>query len=109
MANSRRKANDTDGSTRQRKREQRGEAANWMLVDAEQLRYAITAVAASGGALRIGYTRDGGAYAIGVYGDGEPYTEYLRPSEDVSEYLEQLSKDFGGIVGDGSLGRTVAK
>jgi len=78
-------------------------SANWALVDPEVLRYVVTVVASWGGALRLGYTRDGGAYSIGVYGDGEPYTEYLRPNENVEEYLQQLAIDFGGVVGDGSL------
>lgn len=80
-----------------------GAPANWMLVDAEQLVYTITAIAQKGGAVRLGYTRDGGAYAIGIYGDGEPYTEYVSPKEDMSEFLRGLSADFGNVTGDGSF------
>jgi len=64
--------------------------ADWGAQDAGTILRAIEVVAKQGGALRFGYTRDGGAYAIGVMGDGEPYTEYLRPNDDVGEYLRVL-------------------
>jgi len=69
-------------------------AADWAACDAMALQRAIATVAATGGALRLGYTRDGGAYAVGVYGDGDPYTEYVRPSEDISAYMMALAEDF---------------
>ena len=40
-----------------------------------------------GGAIRFGYTRDGGAYAVGLYYGGETCTEYIRPGEDVEQAL----------------------
>jgi hypothetical protein len=86
-----------------------GAPASWMLVDAEQLVYVIAAVAQKGGALRLGYTRDGGAFAIGIYGDGDPYTEYVSPKEDMSEYLRNLASDFGNVTGDGSFVGTGGK
>jgi hypothetical protein len=73
-----------------------------MLSDPEMLQYTITAVAQKGGALRLGYTRDGGAYAIGIYGDGDPYTEYISPTEDVNEHLRSIASDFGNVTGDGA-------
>lgn len=66
--------------------------ADWGTADAELLRWAIATVAFKGGALRFGYTRDGGAYAVGILGDGEPYTEYIKPSDDISEYLRGLGE-----------------
>jgi hypothetical protein len=47
-----------------------------------------------GGALRLGYTRDGGAYAVGVYGDGTPFTEYIPPSDDIEVYLKGIIEDY---------------
>lgn len=73
-----------------------GTAADWTAVNAEWLRAAVAQIAAEGGAIRLGYTRDLGAYSIGIYGDGEPYTDYLRPSEDVDAYLERLFYAWGG-------------
>lgn len=82
--------------SRSRRRKARGkqEKADWLTVPGELLQAAIATVANHGGALRFGYTRDGGAYAIGVLGDGEPYTEYLRPSDDIQGYFEEMIADW---------------
>lgn len=71
----------------------RTQPADWAGIDNEAIRVAIAAVGSLGGALRFGYSRDGGAYAIGVYGlEGQPYTDYLRPGDDVSAYLYGLAE-----------------
>jgi hypothetical protein len=67
---------------------------DWETADAALLCRAIATVAATGGALRFGYTRDGGAYSVGIYGDGDPYTEYIRPSEDVDAFLRDIIESF---------------
>lgn len=69
--------------------------ADWASCNPTTLMGAISAVAQDNGAIRLGYTRDGGAYAVGIYGDGEPFTEYIRPGEDINEYLEGLIRDYG--------------
>lgn len=69
--------------------------ADWSEVNGNLLAKAVAAVARMGGAIRLGYTRDGGAYSIGFYGDGEPFTEYLKPSEDVDAYLVGVIEDYG--------------
>lgn len=51
-----------------------------------------------GGALRFGYSRDGGAYAVGIYGDGEPYTEFVRPGEDMDSFLEEVCELFANMT-----------
>lgn len=68
--------------------------ADWSECDGEVLRKAAAAIAKHGGAIRLGYTRDGGAYAIGIYGDGEPFTEYVPPSEDITEFMKGLIEDY---------------
>lgn len=73
---------------------QAGNVADWQNVDTTILVWAICVVALAGGALRFGYTRDGGAYAIGVYGDGEPYTEYIKPGEDVNAVIRAIGEAF---------------
>lgn len=86
-----------ESDTRRRsRRELRGNTvkADWTSVDPALLQQAIATVAGNGGALRFGYTRDGGAYSVGILGDGDPYTEYLRPSDNVSQYLEELIQDW---------------
>lgn len=46
-------------------------------------------------AVRFGYTRDGGAVSLGIYGDGDPFTEYCRGSESLSDWLEGFAEDYG--------------
>lgn len=56
----------------------------------------IDDIANCGGAIRFGKSRDGGALAIGVYGDGETaYTVYLGPNDD---YLALLGEVAGRLV-----------
>lgn len=69
--------------------------ADWDRVDAEQLRSTVGAMTQAGGALRCGVTRDGGAYSLGIYGDGpEAYTVYVRPNENLDEVLAELEQLF---------------
>lgn len=69
--------------------------ADWATVDGLLLAKAVAALARIGGALRLGYTRDGGAYAIGFYGDGEPFTEYVSPNDDIELFLKGVIDDYG--------------
>jgi len=73
-----------------------GESADWANADAARIASAICAVTKHGFAIRFGYTRDGGSFAIGIVGDGEPYTEFVRPTEDVDLYLDGLREDYAG-------------
>jgi len=43
-----------------------------------------------GGAIRIGKTRDGGAWALGVYMGDDYATEYIRPAEDFAESMVEI-------------------
>lgn len=67
-------------------------------INADTLLQCLHWITLRGGALRIGRTRDGGAWAFGIYGDGAtPYTEYVRQSEDVNGYLKRLGDFFTEI------------
>ena len=77
-----------------RARRSRGKPASWSDEDAVKVLEAIDGVCKRGGAVRLGYTRDGGAFAIGVYGDGEPYTEYLRAGDDIVGLLHDIAEDM---------------
>jgi hypothetical protein len=62
----------------------------------------IELITQNGGAIRLGKTRDGGCYSIGVYGDGQqPYTDYLRPGESLAEYFSDLATAFASGVAAG--------
>lgn len=82
------------------KRQNRAEPgiADWGQANPKLLQDAIAVAGASGGALRFGYTRDGGAFAIGIYLGNDHYTEYVRPDEDIDYYLKGLIADLGGDI-----------
>jgi hypothetical protein len=54
----------------------------------------LIGTAYAGGAMRIGFTRDGGALSIGVYAGDEYGTEYIRPGEDLAEELRKISEGW---------------
>lgn len=56
----------------------------------------ICAVGSAGGAVRFGYTKTGDALAVGYLGDGQPYTDFLRPTDDVDEYLVSTTAAWNG-------------
>lgn len=63
-------------------------------VDAELLLRTIARVAARNGALRFGYSRDGTQYAVGVYGDGDPYTLWSQSYEELDRLLAAIGDGF---------------
>lgn len=69
-------------------------AADWTAVDGRWLSTAAAAIGLLGGAIRFGYTRDGGAYAIGLYVGDEHHTQYLKPDENVEEFLKSVIEQF---------------
>jgi hypothetical protein len=77
-----------------------GGVADWSTANGAAVVRAISTAAAAGGALRFGYTSDGGAYSVGIYGDGSPYTEYLKPGEDLDEFLQSIVDLFESIADD---------
>jgi hypothetical protein len=64
--------------------------ADWESVEGAIVVKAAAAIAGHGGALRLGYTRDGGAYAIGLYDGDDKSTVYVPPSESVEEALNEI-------------------
>jgi len=86
----------TEGLQREHRRRNRGnvEAANWRDAQADILLECVARVSARNCAIQLGYTRDGGSFVIRIVGDGEPYNEYIRPSEDINAYLTGLAEDF---------------
>lgn len=71
-----------------------GDTADWATVAPDQLLRAIVAVTGAGCAIQLGYTRDGGSYVIRIVGDGEPFNEFVRPTEDIGLYFESLILDY---------------
>ena len=75
-------------------RRRTNESADWSRADASTLAAVVNVITKFGGAVRFGYSRDGGAFSIGVYGDGDPYTEYLGSTEDVDRWLQGFYEDY---------------
>jgi hypothetical protein len=50
-----------------------------------------------GGALRFGLTRDGGAFALGVYGGDKPTTMYARTEEELEVMFKTVYDAFKGV------------
>jgi len=68
--------------------------ADWADASRDKLANAIVALCGAGCAVQFGYTKDGSAFVVRIVGDGEPYNEYVRPSEDINLYLDALILDF---------------
>lgn len=87
-------------SDRQRRRGKRGssEPVSWEAVDSDIVAGLVIAVTSQGGAVRFGLSRDGTALAVGILGDGEPYTEWFRPSDDIEGNLVDMTRRWTGEV-----------
>jgi len=68
--------------------------ADWGAASAELVLRLIVSVGKIGGAVQFGYTMQGDSFVIRVLGDGEPFNEYLRSSEDVDLWLEGFILDY---------------
>lgn len=90
---SRTSASDANRRIRNRNRGA-AESADWGSASAEQILRTIRAITACGCAVQFGYTQDYGSYRLRVVGDGDPYDEYIRPTEDVDTALEGIALDF---------------
>jgi hypothetical protein len=64
--------------------------ADWMEADASLIQKAVAKASFKRCALRFGYSRDSGAYAVGVYAGDDYFTDYIRPGESIDDYLREL-------------------
>lgn len=88
-------------------------SADWREFDWSAAAALTMAITDEGGALRIGKTRDGGAWSFGVY-KGEDYAaEYIRPNEvfvdAVREIAEAWCEDGGQAFHEHYLNFTTPK
>lgn len=77
-----------------KKKDTGGPVADWAGVDGSLVCRAVAAIGVGGGALRLGYTRDGGAYAIGIYDGDNKSTVYVSPNEDIEETLREIATHY---------------
>lgn len=66
-----------------------GKGASWSEADCKLILQLIDTVSSRGGAIRFGYTRDGGAYALGLYYGNDHETVYCRPGEDLHAFIQE--------------------
>jgi hypothetical protein len=72
-----------------------GKPADYTDGDTRELIGHIESITSCGGAIRFGKSRDGGVLALGIYSDtDDPYTVYLRSSEDVMGFLAEVADEF---------------
>lgn len=76
-------------------------SADWTSADGKLVIELISSVTALGGAVRFGYTRDGGAYSLGIYLDDDSETFYFPPSVDVDENLAIFVERLKAIADGG--------
>lgn len=72
----------------------KGDYADYANVSPDALHHAIESVTSADCAIQFGYTKDGSTFVVRIVGDGEPYNEFVRPSENMDEYLNALAADF---------------
>lgn len=77
-----------------RKRRSSSAEADWGSIDGELLRELIEAITRFDGAVRFGCTKDGGAYSLGIYGDGKPFTEFCPGTGDCEQWLRGFIEDY---------------
>jgi hypothetical protein len=74
------------------KSEDANNVADWGTITPSILIDLVQVVAAAGGATRFGYTRDGGAYSVGIYLDDDRETFYFKPADDIDDAISQLTE-----------------
>lgn len=68
--------------------------ADWANADPARVFRIVCSVAAAGGAVRLGYTRDGGAYSVGIYLGDNSKTYYCNDKDGINETLDNLQEYF---------------
>lgn len=68
--------------------------ANYETATAAWILAAIVAVTKEGGAIQFGYSKDGGVYSVVILMDGEIERNYVKQSEGIDEFCEQLYSVF---------------
>ena len=65
-----------------------GGGADWGNAEGKLICDIVSTVTSRGGAVRFGYSRDGGAYALGLYYGGQAKTVYCSPHESIDDLLQ---------------------
>jgi len=68
--------------------------ADWANANPTLVLELVTVVGFQGGAVRYGYTKDGGAYSIGLYLGDQSKTYYCNESEGIDDTIKELIQYF---------------
>lgn len=71
-----------------------GSVADWANANSEDVLRLVCLVGMEGGAVRFGYTRDGGAYSIGLYLGDDSKTYYCNEAEGINAQIRELIEYF---------------
>jgi len=71
-----------------------GAVADWNNADPALILRLVCLVGLEGGAVRLGYTRDGGAYSIGIYLGDKSKTYYCNEAEGINDQISELIEYF---------------
>lgn len=74
-----------------------GDTADYAALPADVMLALIAAVTGLGISITFGYTRDGGAYYLSLYHEGESDRIYIRPNEDPEDQLRALVSEFENL------------
>lgn len=78
------------------RRKSAGQTLEWHTFAWNDFAYLAVALAAQGGAIRLGVTRDGGAWALGIYLGDDYATEYIKPNEDTGDAIAEIAEAWLG-------------
>lgn len=96
------RADDKKADKRERAKAARGRRSaeagkfDWSIFDWYGFIALTESVCAKAGAVRVGFTRDGGAVALGIYLGDDYATEYIRPNEDFVDACEEIADAWLG-------------
>ena len=68
--------------------------ADWSNASPNLVHQLVCIVGVAGGAVRFGYTRDGGAYSIGLYLGDDSKTYYCNEADGIDEQLNFLIEEL---------------
>jgi len=74
-----------------------GAIADWESCNSQDVLRLIGIVTSNKGTITFGYTKDGGAYYMSYYLDGESEKVYIRPTEDVDLSIQREIEAFSEL------------
>lgn len=86
---------DKNGKTKSKRRREKDTLdVDWGGIPAAAFKDAVQCVTSAGGAIRFGYTKDNSTYTLGLYDDGDIWTEYCPSPEGVEQWLKELTEHW---------------